>query len=95
MTQCAECEFGKTKPDGHVEMTCKVARNIKEPECLTKWMLVTLTNIERMQTHMLSVSNSLMPLQAKLLQHNCAQIDEFKKGDSWKRGCAGDDEQGG
>ena len=29
---------------------------------------------------------------AKLLQHNCAQIDELQKGESWKRGRADEDE---
>ena len=95
MIQCSECEFGKAMPNGNIEMTCNTARNIKEPECLTKWMLVRLCNIERMQIQALSVSRGLMPLQAKLLQHNCAQIDELHKGESWKYGGSDGDEPAG
>ena len=93
MIQCADCEFGKVQSDGTIRMTCQVARNIKEEACLTKWMLVKLTNIERMQAHKLSVSDAVIPLQAKFLQHNCAQIDELQKGEDWKRG-TDEDESG-
>ena len=52
MIQCSTCEFGTTLPNGRIGITCDPLSNIKEPECLSKWMLVRLGNIERMQAHM-------------------------------------------
>ena len=86
MIQCSDCEHGRVQKDGLVTMTCHPGKNIKEPECLSKWMLLKLTNIERMWAHSIGATNDLIPLQVKLLQHNCAQIDDLEKGESWKQG---------
>lgn len=95
MIQCADCEFGKQSPDGNIRLTCDPARNIKEPECLTKWMLKSLWNIEQMQAQTLSITNNMLPFSAKVLQHNCAQIDELQKGEDWKQGGSDEDEPAG
>ncbi len=86
MLQCCNCEFGKEMPNGNIEMTCNPARNVKEEACLLKWQLLKLASVERMQAH-------LMPLQAKLLQHNCSQIDDLQKGESWKHSGGGDEDE--
>ncbi len=38
MIQRVGCEFGEQLPNGSVELACDPARNIKGPECLSKWM---------------------------------------------------------
>ncbi len=94
MLQCADCEFGKARPNGNIDMTCNAARNIKEEACLMKWILVKLANIEQRQAHVIDVGNNFLPMQAKVLQHSCAQIDELQKGESWKHGSDEDEPAG-
>lgn len=40
MLQCSECEFCTKTEDGNLQFSCDPFSNIKEPECLTKWMLL-------------------------------------------------------
>lgn len=92
MTQCKDCVHGKELPDGTIRLTCDASRNIVEPECLTKWMLVSLRNVEAMQAYVLKLTGGMLPLQAKVLQHNCAQIDQLREGETWKHGQSDEDE---
>ena len=92
MIQCIDCEFGKQTPDGTIRLTCDPTRNVKEEACLTKWMLVSLWNIEKMQAQAMSISNDMMPMHAKLLQHNLARVAEEQKSDIWKQGGTGEGE---
>ena len=91
MVQCIDCRYGKKMPNGTIRLSCDASRNIVEPECLTKWMLVSLRNIETMQGLAIKLTGGMLPMQAKVLQHNCAQIDELQKGENWKHGADEDE----
>ena len=90
MIQCIDCEFGVQLPNGNVELTCDPARNIKEPECLSKLMLMSLRGIEMHHVQ----SSRLLPLTEQILQHVGGEIVERELDESWKSGGADEDEPG-
>ena len=92
MLQCQDCEFGKELPDGGIDLTCDPARNIKEPECLTKWQLLQLQHIENDS----ALIAALVPKFEKIVSQAgtiLCHVAEQQKGDDWKHG--GADEDGG
>ena len=91
MLQCQDCEFGKELPDGGIDLTCDPARNIKEPECLTKWQILLLQNIRRDSALVAEVMPELktwLSLVGPLAIHANDQITEREKSDDWKHGGA-------
>jgi len=99
MIQCEECEHFVKGPNGQVAFKCSPFGTIKEPECLTKWQLLRLSELSnkvdqmtRSYESILQIYKRLGPLQEKMFRHIEREIDEQEEGESWKLGRREDEE---
>lgn len=86
MIQCKDCELYK---DG--QTTCDPAVNIKEPECLLKWQLLILDNLDRRIEQSNAFTLRMMPRIEKLLEAQERASAGEEDADSWKHGGADED----
>ena len=94
MIQCKSCEFYLEHPDGSPDLQCDPFSNIKEPECLMKWQLASLTVMAKSHRATLDMYRRLAPLQEKMMRHMEREIDEVDEADSWKYEADSDDDEG-
>ncbi len=92
MLQCQDCEFYSQGPDGSPILSCNPFATVKEPECLTKWMLVQLNIVVKSHQATLDMYQRLAPLQEKMFKHMEREIDEVDEADRWKHDDEDDEE---
>ena len=91
MLQCQDCEFFSQGPDGSPILACNPFATVKEPECLTKWMLVQLNIVVKSHQATLDMYQRLAPLQEKMFKHMEREIDDVDEADQWKYGDSDDE----
>lgn len=84
MIQCQDCEHFVPGPGGQFRMTCDPFRNVKEPECLTKWQLIKLDVMVQAYQATVAVHQRLAPLQEKMFKHMQREIDEMDESEKWR-----------
>ena len=84
MIQCRECEFCKVGPKGQLGFGCDPFGNIKEPECLTKWMLLRIDLMVRAHQATLQYYRRLAPLQEKMFKHVERELGDMDESEKWK-----------
>ncbi len=47
MISCKDCEFCKADSSGHLSFSCDPFANVKEPECINKWLLLKIDSMVR------------------------------------------------
>ncbi len=92
MIQCSDCEFFHRLPDGSAHLRCDPYTNIKEPECLHKWMLHDLQSLKNSYEKTLAMYRRLAPLQEKMMRHMEREIDDIDEADRWKLGYDDEDD---
>jgi hypothetical protein len=91
MLQCQDCEFCVKDNLGRMQFGCNPFGNIKEPECLQKWMLLKLDMILRGNQSVLNYYQKFAPLQEKMMKYLEREIDDIQEQDRWKYGETDDD----
>ncbi len=91
MLQCSDCEFCVKDDSGQIQLRCNPFVNVKEPECIQKWLLMKTDVMVRSYQATLSFYNKLAPLQEKMLKHIEREMGEIEDADSWKRDDDDDD----
>ena len=84
MIQCKDCEH-YSLVNGRVALACDPFSNIKEPECVGKWQLVRLNQLETYVRGTISYYNRLAPMQEKMFKVLEKEIDDISQADEWKR----------
>lgn len=84
MIQCTDCEYCIKDKNGRIHLTCNPFENIKEPECIQKWMLMKLDFMARSYQANLAFYQKLAPLQEKLLKHIERELNDMEEADRWK-----------
>ena len=84
MIQCSQCELCVVDDAGHMQFKCNPFSNIKESECLQKWMVLKIDMVLRGQQAMLNYSNKFAPLQEKMFKFLEREIDDASEADKWK-----------
>lgn len=92
MRQCTECEFCQKDKQGRLRFKCNPFVNIKEPECVNKWMLLKLDVMVRSYQATLSFYKKLAPLQEKMFRHMERELDDIDEADQWKYKADDDDQ---
>ncbi len=86
MLQCIDCEFCVKDDAGRIQMRCNPFVNIKEPECIQKWVLMKTDMLLRSYQSMLHFYQQLAPLQERMLKHIERELDDVEEADKWKYG---------
>lgn len=94
MIQCKDCEFFGRAPDGSPRLACDPFATIKEPECLSKWQLVQLLEMNEAHRATTEMHRRFAPIQEKLFRHVEREIDETDDADRWKFGSSDEDNDG-
>jgi len=84
MRQCLECEFCVKDQKGRLQFRCNPFTNVKEPECINKWMLLKLDLMVRSHQATLNFYRKFAPLQDKMMRHMKRELDEMDEADHWK-----------
>ncbi len=92
MLQCIDCEFCIKDEAGRIQMRCNPFVNVKEPECIQKWVLMKTDMLLRSYQSMLEFYRQLAPLQERMLKHIERELDDVEEADKWKYGDEEDDE---
>jgi hypothetical protein len=69
---------------GRIQLRCNPFSNVKEPECLHKWMLLKLDIMVKSYQATLNFYQKLAPLQEKMLKHIEREIEDIEESDKWK-----------
>lgn len=85
MIQCSQCELCVTDDAGRMQFKCNPFSNIKEPECLQKWLVLKTDLLLRGQQAMLNYSSKFAPLQEKMFKFLEREIDDASEADKWKQ----------
>jgi hypothetical protein len=93
MIQCKDCEFCEIGPDDSIQLKCHPFRNIKEPECLTKWQLLKLDTMVKAYLTTVAHYRKLAPMQEKMMKAMEREIEELEEGEQWKYGLDEEDEE--
>ena len=93
MIQCKDCEFCEIGPDGSIRFNCHPFKDIKEPECLTKWQLLKLDTMVRAYLATVAQYKKLAPMQEKMMKVVEREIEEMEEGERWKYGEPDEDEE--
>ena len=89
MINCKDCEFCKTDPSGQLSFSCDPFANVKEPECVNKWLLLKIDLMVRAYQATLEYYQRLAPLQERMFKHVERELDDIDESEKWK---ADDDE---
>ena len=84
MLRCEDCEFFRATVEGDVELTCDPLSTIKEPECLSKLLLMQLHVVADSHQATLDMYRRFAPLQEKMFKHLEREINETEEADRWK-----------
>ena len=84
MIQCKDCEFCKTEPSGQLSFSCDPFANVKEPECVNKWLLLKMDLMVRAYQSTLEYYQRLAPLQERMFKHVERELDDMDESDKWK-----------
>lgn len=84
MIQCKDCDLCEITANGATIFRCNPFENIKEPECVNKWMLMKLDILLSGQMKMLYDHNRLAPIQDKIIKYMEREIGDMEESDSWK-----------
>jgi len=84
MLQCHNCEFCTQDNMGRIQLHCNPFTNVREPECLNKWVLLKLDIMVKSYQATLNFYQKLAPLQEKMLKHIEREIEDIEEADRWK-----------
>ncbi len=84
MISCKDCEFCKVGDDGQLAFACDPFSNIKEPECLNKWLLLKTDLMVRSYQATLEYYRRLAPLQERMFKHVERELDGMDESEKWK-----------
>ena len=84
MIQCKDCEFYQESPEGMRSFKCDPFKNIKEPECLTKWQLLRLDMLLANFQGMTNFQQKMAPMQDKIFKYVKRELEDLDESDSWK-----------
>jgi len=82
--QCQGCEYCVQDHMGRIQLRCNPFSDVKEPECLHKWMLLKLDIMVKSYQATLNFYQKLAPLQEKMLKHIEREIGDIEESDKWK-----------
>lgn len=82
--QCQNCEYCVQDDVGRIQLRCNPFSNVKEPECLNKWVLLKLDIMVKSYQATLNFYQKLAPLQEKMLKHIEREIEDIEESDKWK-----------
>ena len=85
MLQCTDCEFCVKDEAGRIQLRCNPFTNVKEPECIQKWLLMKMDIMVRSYQATLSFYQKLAPLQEKMMRHIEKEIDDIEDAEKWKQ----------
>lgn len=83
MIQCKDCEYFRDTGGG-VVLTCDPFSTIKEPECLAKWQILRLDQLESYVRGTIAYYNRLAPMQEKMFKVIEREMDDISEADQWK-----------
>ncbi len=84
MISCKDCEFCKVGTDGKLAFACDPFSNIKEPECINKWLLLKIDLMVRSYQATLEYYRRLAPLQERMFKHVERELDGMDESEKWK-----------
>ncbi len=84
MINCKDCEFCKTDPSGQLSFSCDPFANVKEPECVNKWLLLKIDLMVRAYQATLEYYRRLAPLQERMFKHVERELDDMDESEKWK-----------
>ena len=84
MIQCKNCEFCKVEPSGQLSFSCDPFDNVKEPECVNKWLLLKIDLMVHAYQATLDYYRRLAPLQERMFKHVERELDDMDESDKWK-----------
>ncbi len=93
MISCKDCEFCKVGADGQLAFECDPFSNIKEPECINKWMLLKIDLMVRSYQATTEYYRRLAPLQERMFKHVERELDGMDESEKWKVDEDEDEEQ--
>ncbi len=84
MIQCKDCEFCKVESSGQLSFACDPFNNIKEPECINKWLLLKIDLMVHAYQATLEYYHRLAPLQERMFKHVERELDDMDESEKWK-----------
>ena len=84
MINCRDCEFCKVSTDGHLAFACDPFSNVKEPECISKWLLLKMNMMVEAYQATLEYYRRLAPLQERMFKHVERELDDMDESEKWK-----------
>ena len=84
MIQCKDCEFYEESEDGRRAFKCDPFKNVKEPECLTKWQLLRLDMLLAGFRGMTSFQERMAPMQDKIFKYVKRELEDLDESENWK-----------
>ena len=64
--------------------SCDPFSNVKEPECINKWVLLKIDSMVRAYQATLDYYRRLAPLQERMFKHVERELDGMDESDKWK-----------
>ena len=84
MINCRDCEFCKVGTDGQLTFACDPFGNVKEPECINKWLLLKMNMMVEAYRATLEYYRRLAPLQERMFKHVERELDDMDESEKWK-----------
>ena len=84
MINCRDCEFCKAGTDGQLAFGCDPFGNVKEPECINKWLLLKMNMMVEAYRATLEYYRRLAPLQERMFKHVERELDDVDESEKWK-----------
>ena len=84
MIQCEQCEFFSRTPNGGIRLACDPFKNVKEPECLTKWQLIKIDQMVSAYHATLDYYRKFAPMQEKMFKVVERELDDMGESEKWK-----------
>jgi hypothetical protein len=84
MLQCQDCEYCVQDEMGRIQLRCNPFSNVKEPECLQKWVILKMDIMVRSYQATMNFYQKLAPLQEKMLKHIEREIEDIEDAEKWK-----------
>ena len=84
MIQCKACEFYEEGEDGRRSFKCDPFKDVKEPECLTKWQLLRLDMLLDGFRGMTSFQSRMAPMQDKIFKYVKRELEDLDESENWK-----------
>ena len=92
MIQCKDCELFSEDEQGHMQFQCDPFHNVKEPECLMKWLLLRMEVMVRSYQATVQFYRRLAPLQERIFKYMKREMDDVDESDKWKFSAEEEDE---